>query len=254
MGLRLKIVLGFMILAVMLFIAGIWSIYELKSIGFSVPRMLNENYKSIHAGKKMIESLERQDSAVLLLMLGKWNEGRSLLNSADSVFNANFEFATANITVSGEQKKLEKIQSSYAQYKTLLQRPIVGTANEGNIEWYFQDIHTSFNHVKSAVEELIELNDTTMYQVASDLEHRAHRAIMPGIIALLAALIFTLIFSSLVNYYVVGPIIKMTERIKRFKENETPYDVTIETGDELYDLSNAISDLCAYEASRDERS
>ena len=69
MGLRFKILLGFLILALMLFIAGVWSIYELNSIGSSVPKMLNENYQSIHAGKKMIESLEREDSAILMLLL-----------------------------------------------------------------------------------------------------------------------------------------------------------------------------------------
>jgi len=251
MGLRFKILLGFLILALMLFIAGVWSIYELNSIGSSVPKMLNENYQSIHAGKKMIESLEREDSAILMLLLGKWDEGRSLLQTADSLFNKNFEFAYSNITIPGEQNQLDTIKSRYESYKTLWQRPIVGTQKEGSIEWYFQSIHKSFLSVKSSLEDLIELNDKTMYQMASNLDKRSNRAIMPGIVAVISALVFTLIFNFLVNYFVVGPIIKITGRIKKFKENRTPFDVPIETRDELFYLSNEISDLCTLVGSKD---
>jgi len=251
MGLRFKILFGFLILAIMLFVAGIWSIYELNSIGSSVPKMLNENYQSIHAAKKMIESLEREDSAILLLLLGKWDEGRLILSKADSVFSNYFKLAYANITITGEQIHLDTIKLGYQNYKDLWQRPIVGTKKEGNIEWYFQSIHNSFLSVKSSIEDLIDLNDKTMYQMASRLENRSNRAIMPGIIAIISALVFTIVFNFLVNYFIVGPIIKITDRIKKFKENRTPYDVNIETSDELFYLSNEISGLCTIVGSKD---
>ena len=61
MGLRTKILSGFLILTMMLVVAGIWSIYELTRVGTSVQRLLDDNYKSINAGKMMIEALERED-------------------------------------------------------------------------------------------------------------------------------------------------------------------------------------------------
>jgi NtrC-family two-component system sensor histidine kinase KinB len=253
MGIRFKILLGFVTLAIMLFIAGIWSIYELNSIGTSIPRMLDENYQSIHAAKKMTEALEREDSAILLLLLGKWDEGRSILASADSLFSTNYRLAYENITIPGEQTHLDTIKLRYQNYKNLWQQPIVGTQKEGSIEWYFASIHTSFLSVKTSVEDLIDLNANTMYQVASNLERRSSRAIMPGIVAVISALVFTLIFNFLVNYFFVGPIIKITDRIRKFKENKTPFDVSIETRDELYYLSNEISDLCTLVSSKESK-
>jgi NtrC-family two-component system sensor histidine kinase KinB len=246
MGLRFKMFFGFVTLILMLLIAGIWSIYELNAIGSSVPKMLAENYQSINAAKKMSEALEREDSAILLLLLGRWQEGRSILNNADSLFSANFKFASANITLPGEQSHLDTIQTYYTAYKGLWLRPIVGTQKEGSLEWYFQSVHQAFISAKNAVEHLIDLNANRMYQMASALDNRSNRAIMPGIVAILSALVFTLIFNFLVNLYVVGPIIRITKGIKKFKEKQTPFDVTIETRDELYDLSNAIGDLCQY--------
>lgn len=71
MSLRFKIMSGFLILALMLAIAGIWSIYELNSFGTSAEDLLDENYRSIKAAEMMLEALERQDSGILLLLFGK---------------------------------------------------------------------------------------------------------------------------------------------------------------------------------------
>ncbi len=244
MGLRGKILSGFIILSLMLLIAGLWSINELKSIGSSVQRILDENYQSIYAAKLMKEALEREDSAVLLLMLGKWEEGRHILQAADSLFMVNYSFAQKNATIAGEAEHLQAIEHKYRLYKKLWERPIVDTDKEGNLQWYFQKLRHSFNDVKAAVNDLIDLNDKMMYKTASELKNRSNRAIMPGIIAILAALIFTFIFNYLVNYYMVGPIIRITERVKKFIDKRTPFDVQVETNDEIAHLSEAIYNLC----------
>jgi hypothetical protein len=244
MGIRTKILSGFLVLASMLLIAGIWSIYELHLIGSSVQNILDENYKSIHAAKKMNEALEREDSAILLLLLGKWQEGRRILNSADSLYLSNFTFAAKNITVPGEAAHLDTIQSSYAAYKSLWKRPIVDTEREGNLDWYFRDVHLAFMKAKTAVDKLINLNDQIMYRTATEIKNRSSRAIMPGIVAILSALLFTFIFTYLINYYIVSPIISMTDRVKLFIEKRTPFEVTIETHDEIFRLAEAVEQLC----------
>ena len=103
MSLRFKILSGFLILALMLAIAGIWSIYELNSIGTSVQELLDDNYRSIKATEMMTEALERQDSGILLLLLGKWEEGRRILDSADNLFEKGYQIAENNLTIPGER-------------------------------------------------------------------------------------------------------------------------------------------------------
>ncbi len=248
---RIKILSGFITLAIMLAIAGAWTIYELRSAGFSMQVMLDENYRSIHAAEDMIEALEREDSAILLLLLGKWDEGRSMLYEADSLFIEKLSFAYSNITIPGERSILDSISSKYKIYKKLWERPIVDTPREGNIDWYFSIVHHSFLGVKSSVQELNSLNNNTMYQTASDLKQRSTRAVMPGLIAILAALVFTFIFNYFVNYYMISPIIRITDRIKKFIDNKTPYDVNIDSQDEISRLSESISQLCSFVSSRE---
>ncbi|HNR67058.1 MAG TPA: hypothetical protein PKN04_04435 [bacterium] len=251
MGLRIKVLSGFLILAIMMAIAGIWTIWELKAASFSVQGFLDENFRSISAADVMADALERQDSAILLLMLGKWQEGRQLLVRSDSIFTDRLAFAKSNITVAGEQACLDSIQIRYEQYRTKWMRPIVDTPRQGNIEWYWQEVHQEFLDVKTKVNELSSLNAGAMYHTASDLKQRSNRAVMPGLVAILAALLFTLIFNYYVNYYMVSPIIRITDRVKRFIENRAPYDVSIETKDEIAELSESIAQLCQISKSRE---
>jgi len=250
MGLRFKILSGFLILALMLALAGAWSIYELSHVGASVVKLLDENYRSIQAARQMTEALEREDSAILLLQLGQWEEGRRIINAADSMFMTNLNFAYGNITIPGEKSELDSIRSKYARYKRLWERPIVDTEREGNLEWYFAQIHTTFLQVKQAINNLTALNDGMMYLTASDLQSRASRAIMPGIVAIVAALAFSLIFNVLVNYLMVNPIINITKRINEFRMKKRPFTVDVRTNDELKDLADAIQDLTDLEISR----
>lgn len=246
MGIRIKILSGFLVLTIMLLVAGTWSIYELTSIGTSVQRLLDDNYRSINAAKMMVEALEREDSAVLLLLSGNWEEGRSIIGAADTSFRQGFDAAKKNVTIPGEQAYVDEIESKYIAYKGLWAKPIVGTRHERNIDWYFKELHSAFLDTKASVEKLMTLNDQTMYQTASSLKERAHRAVMPGTVAILSALIFALIFNYFINYYIVSPIVRLTRGVRAFLETKQPLDVKIETHDELLDLFTSIQQLLGH--------
>jgi len=246
MGLRIKILSGFIILALMLAIAGIWTILELKSTGFSIQALLDENYQSIFAGEDMIEAVEREDSAILLLLLGNWQKGRQQLLTADSLFLDKLNFAYSNVTIPGEKTSLDTVKQRYLHYKELWQRPIVDTPKQGNIEWYFRHTHLAFQNVKDALNDFNNINNTTMYNTASMLKQRSDRAIMPGLIAIVAALLFTLIFNYFVNFFFVNPIIRITDRIEQFILKGTPYIAEVPTHDEVEKLSESIAHLCNF--------
>jgi methyl-accepting chemotaxis protein len=242
---RTKILLGFLILAVMLAVAGAYSIYELTSISTSVQKLLDDNYRSINAAKQMVEALEREDSGILLLLSGKWKEGRATIVDAHRNFGKAFDIASHNVTVPGEKDIVDKIYAQYQAYRNNWEKPIVGTEYEGNLSWYFEKVHQDFTEVKGAVENLMTLNDDAIYQTASTLKNRAHRAVMPGIVAILTALVFSIIFNFFVNLYVVNPILSIIKAIKNFLQSGKPIKLEIDTSDELHELAASIVNLTA---------
>ncbi len=243
MKIRTKIFLGFLILSVMLATAGAYSIYELTSISLSVRKLLDENYKSITASKQMIEALEREDNGLLLLLSGSWEKGRSTLRDADQNFKQAFAVAADNITIPGEKKLIDQISAAYEKYTGYWDRPTGGMTLEDNLSWYFKEIHRQFEETKSIVQELMSLNDAILYQTASDLQNRAHRTIMPGIVAFLSAILFSVVFNFFVNLYFVNPILRLNKAVKTFLQTGRPMQIEIDTKDELKDLTETIANL-----------
>jgi len=243
MNLRVKILSGFLILAIMLGTAGGISIIEFNKIGRSVEALLDDNYKSITAAKDMIEALEREDSGILLLMSGDWESGRSTLKKADQDFNNALAIAKSNITITGEKECTVAIEQAYDLYQVLWERPIVDTQRQGNLDWYFSRVHPAFLKVKTAANELMTLNDKTMYLTATELKNRAGRAIMPGIVAIVSALIFTIIFNFFINLYVIRPIKQLTGVIRGYMKNGDAIKFHVDGRDEIYKLTETIQEL-----------
>ncbi len=243
MGIRLKIFAGFMILAIMLLIAGFISIHEFMNIGNYVQKLLDDNYRSIEASRTMVEALEREDSGILLLLMGNWDEGRRILKEGDNLFNKGFLSAENNLTIPGEHKYIERIRKDYDTYKKTWEKPIVGTDKEGDFEWYYNKSHQSFLQVKESVKQLMEINQETMYKTGSDLKNRSQRAVMPGIVAIIAAVVFTVLFNYFVNYYIARPIVQLTRGIEEYNNTGEIFKFTSETSDEIGRLTNAIKKM-----------
>lgn len=243
MGLRAKILSGFLILSMMLIIAGLWSVREISSIGSSVQRLLDDNYKSIDAANKMSEALERQESAVLLLHLGKAKQARENIASADSLFERGFQRTRKNKAVDGQQACVDSIAETFARYKSLRSALLSGGAN-ADLDSDFSRSRQALMRTKKAVDSLLLLNEETLYRTATGLQDRARRAIMPGIVAILSALVFTFIFIYFVNYYAVNPIVRIKHGIEHFTDNNVPFENDIESRDEIFDLACAIKTLC----------
>ena len=100
-----------------------------------------------------------------------------------------------------------------------------------------------FLNAKSAVDELMTLNDNTMYKTASELKNRAGRAIMPGIVAIVSALIFTAIFNFFINLYFILPIKRLAEGIQEYMKSGKMSEIRVESKDELSKLADSIRDL-----------
>lgn len=243
MSLRMKILSGFLILAIMLAGAGVLAIYELHAIGSSVHRLLQDNYRSIDAAQIMSDALEEEDAGILLLIAGKWQEGRAKIDAGDRAFRQALKVAQSNLTVADENRYVARIGAEYANYKASWANVPAAAQEKQTLDWYFKDVHRASKAVNQSVKELIALNDEAMYTTASNLYDRANRAAMPGIVAILSALVFVLVFNYFVHYYVIRPITLLMREVQDNVKTGKPIDIHIETKDELQKLVAAVKEL-----------
>lgn len=243
MNLRNKILSGFIILALMLTIAGAWSIYHFQFIGNRVNRIMNREYKSINNSISMLHALEREDSAILLSLLGNLYESSLILQKADSSFLDGLKQAQSSIKENNHADLVSEIEENYKLYKDEWQDLHNLEPPKDLIKWYFANTHTQFLNVKISVENLLLASENELYATASNLKDLANRATMPGIIAIIAALAFTIMFSYFVHMYFISPIIKIVAAVKQNKKSGTPINIKVHSKDEMAELADSVNYL-----------
>ena len=70
-----------------------------------------------------------------------------------------------------------------------------------------------------------------------------YRAAMPGIIAIASGFVFSLIFSYLINLFIVGPIVRLSAGIGDYLERGKPLQVKVDTDDEIARLVASVESV-----------
>ena len=86
-SLQIKLVLSLALLVLMLLAAAVMSMMEFRNMGDSVKGVLNNNFSSIEAAKRMMESLEREDSGLLLWIIGERDEGSQTILTSHAIIS-----------------------------------------------------------------------------------------------------------------------------------------------------------------------
>ncbi|HPD86622.1 MAG TPA: hypothetical protein PLS06_04830, partial [Proteiniphilum sp.] len=97
-SLQIKLVLSLSLLVVMLLAAAVMSMMEFRNMGDSVKGVLNNNFSSIEAAKRMMDALEREDSGLLLWIIGEQEEGSQTIHASHAIIRSALEDAVKNIT------------------------------------------------------------------------------------------------------------------------------------------------------------
>ncbi len=239
MKLRYKILSGFAILAVMLFVAGIWSIFQVKYFGESLEEIIGSRYEKIGFAKSINELLERNDRQALLKFLEN-SDSFDFKNFGNDFLGVLNEIEKFKLTAE-EKKLLEQIATDYKTYirSWEFDSDSPHTTAE-KLTWYKHNVKPSFDRVQGEINKLIEINQAKLISTAQEIKDRTRRAIIPGIVAIIAAIVFTLLFNYFVNQYMVKPIITLKKQVDDFISKGVPLTFRPITDDEIARLTESI--------------
>ncbi|MBS1811654.1 MAG: HAMP domain-containing protein [Acidobacteria bacterium] len=164
MSLRVKLLLGYLIFVVALMALGGWSAWRLRQMGSVTRLIIAENYDSVVAAQDMKESLERQDSAALFLLLGQRERAQMQMREHRQRFDAALEKAANNITEPGEVEIIAAIRRDraayYQEFDALVAPPNL-TEQSANAP-YFRRFEPLFNQLRADCDRLLRLNQQAM--------------------------------------------------------------------------------------------
>lgn len=235
MTLQKKILAGYGIALALLFTVLLWAVLNLEDLGRASEAILRENYKSILAAGNMIGALERQDSAMLLVLLGHPEEGTAQFREHENQFLQWLARARDNITIEGETEIILDIEAAYAQYLAAFSRLLQLEADDppGAAVSYREVGFPSFQRIRDACARLRGLNQDTMYLASKQADTIAGRAIWSTSLIGAAAVAAGLAFSLLLSRRLVKPLRQLMTTAQRIGEGQYEVQVQPSGTDEL---------------------
>ena len=168
MTLRLRLLLGYGYLVALLLLATGSAMLGFLHLSSTVDVILGENFASITAAMRMLDALERQDSATLAALI----EGRTAvaeMKTHEDAFLAALAEAEGNVTEQAEQPVLEHLRRDYGVYREARDE-LLASQPQSPLRAYNSRVFPAFSAVKSGVFQVLDLNHDAM--IAADRETR----------------------------------------------------------------------------------
>lgn len=225
-----------------------WSISNMVSLGRATGAILSENYRSILAAENMIDALERQDSAILLALLGDLRGGISQFRSNESEFLQWLARAKDNITIEGEQKLVASIEKNYNDYRN--QFSVLTEANDTtfampDLTTYRRIFLPAFETVRNGLISLRRLNEETMYAASNRAKAVASRAIWSTAIITALGMMVAFFFSLILAARILRPVRSFMDASRKISAGDYSIRVHTQTTDELGQLAHEFNGMAS---------
>lgn len=245
MNLQAKILSGYVTSLALVVLIGLWGVFNLQRLGQASDEILQENYLSIRAANGMIDALERQDSATLILLLDDSNSGLTLFRDNEVSFLQWLGRAKDNVTQPEEPEALAKIEANYQAYLASIDglRAAKGLDSAAYEQTYDKTVRPAFQAVRDAATQLRNINQEAMTDASDRTSQVSKQAIISVAIAGFSAAAIGFIISWLLSRNLVRPVKAMQDATEQIARGDYDIQLAVTSQDELGQLAAEINTM-----------
>jgi NtrC-family two-component system sensor histidine kinase KinB len=232
---RKKILLGYGASLLLIIVVLSWAVFMILRLGRASESILRENYRSIQAAENMIDAVERQDSATLLILLGYEQQGASEFRENETLFLQWWGRAKDNITIPGEKEIVDTLGKWYASYlveisnlQLLYRSDRTKAANS-----YHEVILPLFRSIRDTCIKLRDLNHETMYATSNRANKISVQAVFSISAIGAASVILVIVFSLFLSHLISRPVTALKEAALQVALGNYDVQVPVRGSDEL---------------------
>ncbi|KAB2890500.1 MAG: HAMP domain-containing protein [Desulfobulbaceae bacterium] len=242
MNLKKKILIGYGVSFSLMGLVVAWAIFHVWSLAKTTDAILRDYYRSILAVENMVDALGRQDSGILLILMGDVEKGIGQYRENEVLFLEWLGRSKDSIAAEGESAAIQDIEARYGEFRRQVQQLSPrSVAEKGTssltLDSYRKSILPVYNKVKASCIALRTMNEETMYAVSERERQIARWAIWSTILVASLGSFFAFIFSLLFAEKLVLPLRRFVEAAKKISAGEFAVQVSAETDDELGELA-----------------
>jgi two-component system, NtrC family, sensor histidine kinase KinB len=248
MNLRTRLLISYLVFVGALSTIGAWSVWHLHEMGEAPHRIVVENYDDVVAVQNMMSSVGRQDSAVLLALLGQRERARARIAQYRRLFDVSLEKATQRITEPGEEEIFNAILHSrdvyYEQVDALLASidhprgaasPRARAEGPGAMDRdeRLVRIESVFNELQSDCERLLKLHDHAIFTKSAEAR-RVAQVWFFATVGLVCSLVLSgILLAVFLSSRIVRPVRELTRAAARIAGGDLEAEARVDAQDEV---------------------
>jgi NtrC-family two-component system sensor histidine kinase KinB len=250
--LRTRLLLGLSAFVGALIVSGGWSAWHLWRMSTLSERIIAENYNSVVAAQDMKESLERQDSAGLFVLLHRRDRALVQIREHRVRFDAAYQRAAANVTEPGEAGIVQMIGRTRDDYYRRFDRFILDAPDDSSTgirsstpatDEYFRELEPLFTELRRECDRLLTVNQDAMRRKAAEAATLARRWFVTTLWTALTLVIGGIGFAMLLSNSIIRPVRQLTDATSRMAAGHLDTVVDVRSGDELGVLAARFNDM-----------
>ena len=239
-SLRSKILLGFMVILLIMFLATLWSVYNFYRLNESIKFTMQENYTSIIAADNMGRSLDEQLQSIVIMFNQNFEIGEKLFEKKKIDFYYWLQSARESASFSEGKNILDTLDSEYGKFlkdiSDNIDYNIYISNKRQTLRSDFVRFVNEIETIKRRNNVILEINHSALNQSVSNVKSITQTATIFIIIILLSAIGLSLAFGSQFSDYIVKPITKLRQSVIHIAEGH--FDERIEVDENTDEISS----------------
>ncbi len=243
-GLRRRVTVGFLSIAVLLFISGVIAFFELNVLSQDTKSILSVNSRKMELARRMLGSMEVQDDAFVNMTL--FRDGlydtvclRTIDELKSTIGVASQETSDTRILDSlsfhlSELELLVHTVSAPAEFDTLA---VVDRAQ------FYENYKPIHNNIIRSIYDFTTASFKSLEPRTEQLQRNAYRAVTPVLISLMVMIVIVLLLYYFMIIYCVNPIVRLNRSLGDFVTYRLPFTPKADCNDEVKELQDKIESI-----------
>ncbi len=213
-----------------------------SSLGRGSQRILKDNYRSVLAAQRMMDSLDRMESGALFEVAGEPARGVQQIDRHRAKFEEELRVQEGNITEPGEREATERLRADWLRYDDKLKQ-LLSERAESRKEMFFRELLPLFEQTREAIETILTINQDAMVRKSTEADQTANRFQTILVAFAVAGCLLALFGSTALTTRLLRPLGVLGQTARRIGEGDLVARARVEGKDEIAKLSTEFNTM-----------
>ncbi len=242
MKVQFKVFLAMVPTGIALLLIGMVAIRTVSGLGEGSQAMLRDNFKSLLAVQRMLEALEKMDSAGFLLMSGRKGDAETSIDNGQAEFRRELETEANNITEPGEQEQVQLLLGESEEFFGLVSGLRKLSPAEETSE-YFNRVRSKTLSLKKILGTIMEMNQDAIVRKSDHAKAEAAKVNRFMLLVIIAASVCGILLSVLLARRILRPLSVLAQAVRRVGLGDLDITARIEGSDEIAQLAGEFNQM-----------